>query len=136
MEATAKRRLALLGSGLLLAAVVTTLLQIYLVRRGIVAAEPYSVAVGLGVAMPLLLASAYPLTGENVGSQRTRVGLVVAESTFGTAFGVAAVALLVAVDLPNMLPVGGGAAATYLGGVTARALVLGRLATTEQESTA
>ena len=131
MEPTAKRRLALLGGGVLLAVSVTTLVQIYLLGESVIDAEPYAVAVGLGVAMPMLLSGAYPVTGG--ADTRTLATMAVAESVVGTVSGIAAVALLLAVDPPTMLPVGGGAAAAYLGGIAARALVLGRLATDRKQ---
>ncbi|MFD1527580.1 hypothetical protein, partial [Halolamina salina] len=70
MESTGKRRLALFGAGALLATAVTAVVQSLLVGEGVAAAEPYAVAVGLGVAMPVLLSGAYPLT--NVDDRRTR----------------------------------------------------------------
>jgi len=124
MEEATKRRLTLLATGVLLAAVATTLVQFLLVGEGVVAAEPYAVVVGLGVAMPVLLAGAYPRT--EVGDGRSRVTLVVAEAAAGAVAGVGAVALLVTTDLPDMLAVGAGAAATYVGAVAARAVVVGR----------
>ena len=126
MESTGKRRLGLLVTGVLLTAVATPLAQILLAGGTTVDAEPYAVAVGLGVAMPLLLAGVYPLT--SVDDRRTRAVLVVAESAAGVGFGVAAVAVLLAVDPPTAIPIGGAAAGAYLGGVAARALVLGRVA--------
>lgn len=129
MESTAKRRLALFVTGVLVAAVATTLVQLLLVGEAVVGAEPYAVAVGLGVAMPLLLAGAYPLTSGH--DSRTRAVLALAEGALGIGFGVAAVAVVLTVDAGDVLAVGGGAAATYLGGVTARALVLGREAADE-----
>ncbi|WP_435116119.1 hypothetical protein [Halolamina sp. C58] len=128
MESTAKRRLARFGAGALLAAVVTAVVRISLVGEG-VAAEPYAVAVGTGVAMPVLLSAAYPLT--SVDDRRTRATLAVAESAAGVAVGAVAVTVLLAVELPGVIPVGGAAAAAYLGGVAARALVLGRAAVDE-----
>jgi hypothetical protein len=62
MDDGTKRRLTLLVTGVLLAAVATTLAQFPLVAGGVADASPYAVAVGLGVAMPLLLAGAYPRT--------------------------------------------------------------------------
>lgn len=129
MESTAKRRLALLGGGVLLAATVATLAQILLLGESVVDAEPYAVAIGLGVSMPMLLSAAYPLTSG--ASRQRRAALAVAESVAGIVLGVGAVALLIAVEGPAMLSVGGGAAAAYVGGVSARALVLGRVATDE-----
>ncbi|WP_049981450.1 hypothetical protein [Halolamina rubra] len=125
MESTAKRRLGLFGGGVLLTASVTAVAQLLLGGRGVVGAEPYAVVVGLGVGMPLLLAGAYPALAR-VERLRTRALLTLAEAAIGTAVGVGAVALLLTVEMGTMLTVGGGAAATYLGGTAARALVLGR----------
>ena len=136
MTPTAKRRLALLGGGALLAATVAALARITLPERG-VAAEAYAVAVGLGVAMPVILAGAYPTRGwegtGRVDRRRPTALLVAAESVAGVVVGVGAVALLLAIDLPALLPVGGGAAAAFVGAVSARALVLGRATTVERE---
>lgn len=132
MESTAKRRLALLGGGGLLAATVATLAQIALVGEGVVAAEPYGVAIGVGLAMPMLLAGAYPQTEAAAGDDHPRSMLVLAESVVGVLAGVGLVTLLVAVDLPNVFPVGGGAAAAYLGAIAARAVVLGLFAASEE----
>lgn len=60
--------------------------------------------------------------------------MAVAESTAGVSFGVGAVALSIALEGPPMLPAGGGAAAAYVGGVSAPALVLGRVAIDESEA--
>ena len=131
MESTAKRRLALFVTGVLLAVTVTTLVQPLLAGETVVGAEPYAVAVGVGVAMPLLLAGAYPLT--SVDGRRTRAVLAVAESALGIGLGVGAVLLFLTAETGEMLAVGGGAAAAYLGGVAARALVLGREAADESK---
>ncbi|NHX36631.1 MULTISPECIES: hypothetical protein [Halolamina] len=125
MEPTAKRRLALFGGGVLLTAGATAIVQLLLDGRGVVDAEPYAVVVGLGVGMPLLLAGAYPALSR-VDRLRTRALLALGESGIGTAMGVGTVALLLTLDVASMLTVGSGAAATYLGGTAARALVLGR----------
>ncbi len=127
MESIAKRRLALLGGGVLLAATVATFAQMLLLGESVVDAEPYAVAIGLGVAMPMLLSAAYPLTSG--ASTQRRAALAFAESVAGIGFGVGAVFLLIAIEGPAVLSVGGGAAAAYVGGVSARALVLGRVAT-------
>ncbi|GAB7093560.1 hypothetical protein JCM30237_07120 [Halolamina litorea] len=128
MQDATKRRLTLLAAGVLLAAVVTTLTQVLLVDRSVVAAEPYAVVVGLGVSIPLLLAGAYPRTE---GSGDSPALLIGAEAAAAIVVGTAVVALLVATDLPDMLSVGAGAAATYVGGTAARAVVVGRPTTDE-----
>ncbi|MBP1987394.1 hypothetical protein [Halolamina salifodinae] len=123
-EATA-RRLALLATGVALAAVATTLARFVLVGEGVGAAEPFAVVVGLGVAMPVFLAGAYPVTQQGVEG-RTRAVLALAEAGGGIAVGALAVVILLPPTLPNFLPVGGGAASTYLGATAARAVVLSR----------
>lgn len=123
MEDATKRRLTLLPTGVLLAAVATTVARFLLVEEGVVAAEPYAVAVGMSVAMPVLLAGAYPRTEAGGGAHTL---LVAAELAAGLVTGVGAVVLLVWVNPPNVLSVGGGAAATYVGAIAARAVVLGR----------
>lgn len=125
MDDATTRRLALLATAIALAAVVTTLARFVLVSEGVGAAEPFAVVVGLGVAMPMLLAGAYPVTQQGVEG-RTRVVLALAEAAGGIAVGALAVVILLPPNLPNFLPVGGGAASTYLGGIAARAVVLSR----------
>lgn len=125
MDDATSRRLALLATGMALAATVTTLTRVALVGEGVVAAEAFAVVVGLGVAMPVLLAGAYPVTQEAVEG-RTRVVLALAESGGGVAAGALAVVVLLPADLPNLLPVGGGAASTYIGATAARAVVVSK----------
>lgn len=125
MDDATARRLALLATGVALAAVATTLARFVLVDGGITAAEPFAVVIGIGVAMPMLLAGAYPVTQQGVEG-RTRVVLALAEAAGGIAVGALAVVILLPPNLPNFLPVGGGAASTYLGGIAARAVVLSR----------
>ncbi|KPN31261.1 hypothetical protein SY89_02004 [Halolamina pelagica] len=133
MESTAKRRVARFGGGVLLTATVTGGTQFLLQAWGIVDADVYAIAVGLGVAMPLLLAGAYPAV-THVERLRTRVLLALAETGVGIAAGVGAVAFLLTLEMGTMLTVGSGAAATYLGGTVGRALVLGREAVDEESS--
>lgn len=136
MKEGSRRRLLLFATGVVLAGAVTTVAQLLLVGEGVAAAEPYAVAIGLGIAMPVLLAGAYPATQDVAKTGRVRAVLAFAESSAGVVFGVAAVALLVVSDMPAMLPVGGGAAATYLGAVGARAVVLGKLSLLDEPSAA
>lgn len=125
MDDATTRRLVLLATGVALATVVTTLTHLALVREGVVAAQPLAVVLGLGVAMPVLLAGAYPVTQQGVQG-RTRIVLALAEAGGGIVAGALAVVVLLAADFVNLLPVGGGAASTYLGAVAARAVVLSR----------
>lgn len=86
MESTAKRRVARFGGGVLLTAIVTGGAQFLLQDWGIVDADAYAIVVGLGVAMPLLLAGAYPAL-TRIERARTRALLTVAESGIGIAVG-------------------------------------------------
>ena len=108
-----------------LALVVTGLVRVTLVREDIAAAGSFAVVIGMGVAMPVLLAGAYPVTQEGVEG-RSRVVLALAEVVGGIGAGALAVVILLPPNLPNLLPVGGGAASTYLGAAAARAVVLSR----------
>ena len=123
MQNGTKRRLTLLATGVALAAVTTALTQTLLIQQRVVDTEAYAVAVGLGVAIPLLLAAAYPRTGADGGCHAV---LVVAEAAAAVVVGVGVVALLVETGLRAPFAVGAGAAATYIGGTAARAVVLGR----------
>ena len=123
MQNGTKRRLTLLATGVALAAVTTALTQTLLIQQRVVDTEAYAVAVGLGVAIPLLLAAAYPRTGADAGCHAV---LVVAEAAAAVVVGVGVVALLVETGLRAPFGVGAGAAATYIGGTAARAVVLGR----------
>lgn len=98
---------------------------------GLVDADVYAIVVGLGVAMPLLLAGAYPAL-TRIERARPRALWTAAESVI--AVGVGVVTLLRTGYVAPMLRVGGGAAATYLGGTVARALVLGREAVAEEST--
>lgn len=129
MNDATKRRVVLLTAGVLVAAVATGVSQLVFFRVAGVAGEPYAVATGLGVAMPLLLAGSYPRTEDEASNGWRRATLVGAEACGGVLAGVGAVSIVVTADPPTMLPVGIGAATAFLGGIAARSLVFGLFAT-------
>lgn len=120
MESGTNRRLRLGVAGVLLALVITVIVQVVLLRANTTAtaAEAYGIAVGFGLAMPLLQAASRSESPDSRATGRRASPLIALGSL---AVAVVAVSVLLSQQVSGNLTVAGGAAGAYIGGMLVRA---------------